>query len=166
MTIGAHVQKHAVKYTLGGAALAASISLVSAWEGYYGHVYKDSVGVSTICYGATAADGVDLTRIYTKAECQRMLGRDLPKYDAQIQHCISDKVYTALPPNRHAALVSITYNIGGGAFCKSSIVKDLNAGRVQQACDDFLKYNRAGGRVLQGLVNRRRAERKLCLSSA
>ncbi len=150
----------AYKGGIAAAVLAVAIPFVSQWEGFYGHKYKDSVGVSTICYGATAADGVDLNRTYTKTECQEMLGRDLPKYDAQAAKCVD---VAKLPPHRHAAVISLVYNIGGGAFCKSRIAHDLNAGHVHQACDDFLAYNHGGGRVIQGLTNRRVAERKLCL---
>lgn len=145
--------------------LAIAITVVSGFEGFYPRVYKDVVGVSTVCYGATAADHVDLSKVYTKAECQQILGVDLVKYDAQIKSCIAPTTYAALPAHRHAALVSLDYNIGPGAFCKSSVVRQLNAGNVTAACNDFLLYNRAGGRVVQGLVNRRKAEQALCLEN-
>jgi lysozyme len=142
--------------------LAICIVFTSGWEGYVSHAQKDIVGVPTVCYGATAADHVDLSKTYTKAECQQMLGVDLVKYDAQIQKCIAPAVYAALPPHRHAALVSLDYNIGPGAFCKSSVVRYLNAGNVASACNAFLLYDKAGGRTVQGLVNRRKAEQALC----
>jgi len=93
--------------------VAIAITIVSAFEGFSGKKYYDSVHVATICYGATAADHVDLTRVYTKAQCQLMLGRDLPKYDAPLKKCLKPAVYNALPPHRHAALVSLAYNVGG-----------------------------------------------------
>jgi lysozyme len=154
-----HLKAHAAKY----AWVAVAVSMIAPFEGFYGHKYHDSVGVLTICYGATAADGVDFSKTYTKGQCLDMLARDIPKYDAPLKRCIKPEVYNALPVHRHAALVSLAYNIGSGGVCKSSVVRDLNAGRVQQACNDFLKFDRAGGRVLQGLVNRRRAERVSCL---
>lgn len=146
--------------------IAVAVTAVAAFEGFSSKKYYDSVGVATICYGATAADGVDLSKVYTKAECMDMLGKDLVKYDTDIKRCLHLDVYNALPPQRHAALVSFDYNVGGGAFCKSSVARDLNSGRVQQACDDLLAYNHAGGRVLPGLTNRREAERKMCLAEA
>ena len=154
-----HLKAHAAKY----AWVAVAVSMIAPFEGFYGHKYHDSVGVLTICYGATAADGVDFSKTYTKGQCLDMLARDIPKYDAPLKRCIKLEVYNALPVHRHAALVSLAYNIGSGGVCKSSVVRDLNAGRVQQACNDFLRFDRAGGRVLQGLVNRRRAERASCL---
>jgi lysozyme len=152
--------------TKGVAWLVVAVTVVSGFEGFVPKAKKDIVGVPTVCYGATAADHVDLSKVYTKQECQQMLGQDLLKYDAQIQKCITPKVYAALPPNRHAALVSLDYNVGPGAFCKSSVVRQLNAGNVTAACNDFLLYDRAGGKVVQGLVNRRKAEQKLCLSNS
>ena len=136
---------------------------VAGYEGYSGHVYRDSVGVPTICMGQTAADGADFSKTYTKEECTIMLQKDLPKYDAPLKRCIKPEVYNGLPPHRHAALVSLSYNVGAAAVCHSSIVRFLNAGDVREACDSFLLYERAGGRVLKGLQNRRRAERALCL---
>jgi lysozyme len=158
-TVANHLQTHASKY----AWAAVAVAMIAPFEGYYGHPYRDSVGVETICYGATAADGVDFSKTYTKGQCLVMLQGDLPKYDAPLKKCIVPEVYNALPPHRHAAIVSLAYNIGSAGVCRSSVVRDLNAGRVARACDDFLKFDRAGGRVLQGLVNRRRAERVACL---
>lgn len=160
-TVSNHLQQHASKY----AWVAVALAMIAPFEGYYGHAYRDVVGVKTICYGATAADGIDFNRTYTKQECLQILAKDLPKYDAPLQKCIKPEVYAALPPHRHAALVSLAYNIGPASVCRSSVVRDLNAGRVRQACDDFMKFDRAGGRVIQGLVNRRRQERVACLRS-
>lgn len=138
---------------------AIAVPLVANYEGFFGHRYLDSVGVPTICYGATAADHVDMSRTYTKAECQEMLKNDLPKYEAQVERCI----HVAMPPHRNAAILSFTYNVGGGALCKSSVARYLNAGDVRRGCDALLLYNRGGGRVISGLTNRRKSERTLCL---
>ncbi len=144
---------------LTGAALLIAVTVVSAYEGLSTKPYRDSVGVLTVCYGATAADYVDLSKTYTPAECKAMLGTDLQKYYQMVTSC----VHVPMPPHREAAMVSFTYNVGGGAFCKSAVARDLNAGRVQAACDALLAYNRAGGRVLAGLTARRKSERTLCL---
>lgn len=159
--LSAHINRHGSKY----AWIGVCCTLVAGFEGFASRPYRDSVGVRTVCFGQTAADGADFSRVYTKAQCLQLLGRDLPKYDAPLKRCIKPEVYNALPPYRHAALVSLAYNIGAGGVCKSSVVRELNAGRVAAACNDFLKYDRAGGRVLKGLVNRRRAERAACLRS-
>ena len=159
-----HVSNNRGKYAgMSAALVTACVMFIAPWEGTSTKPYRDSVGVLTICDGATAADGVDFSKVYTKADCQRMLGKDLPKYDAPLQRCIKPEVFNSLPIPRHVALISLSYNIGGAAVCKSSIVTFLNEGEVQAACDAFLRYNHAGGRVLEGLTNRRIAERKLCL---
>lgn len=145
------------------AALAVAVPFVAGWEGYSGKVYRDSVGVRTICYGQTAADGADFSKVYSKAECEQMLGRDLEKYDNDLKRLLDPKVYAALPPHRHAALISFDYNLGAGNLAR--IAGYFNRGDVSAGCNAMLGFNRAGGRVLQGLVNRRRAERALCLRS-
>ena len=63
-------------------------------------------------------------------------------------------------------MVSLCYNIGPAAFAKSSIVRHFNAGNVDAAANSFLLWKKAGGKVVQGLVNRRTAERDLFLSKA
>lgn len=141
-----------------GAWLAIAITFVAGFEGYYGHVYRDAVGVKTICYGQTAADGADFSKVYTKAECEKMLGTDLQRYDRMVQSC----THVTLPPHREAAVVSFTYNLGQGAYCHG-IAPYLNRGDVRGACDRMLAYNHAGGRVLAGLTRRREAERALCM---
>ena len=140
--------------------LAIATPFVAGFEGYSGKPYRDSVGVLTICYGATAADHVDFSKVYTKAECEQMLGKDLQKYEAQIRPCIPgiDKQ----PPHRLAALVSFSYNLGPRSLC-GPVGRNINAGNVTAACNAMLAYNHAGGRVLEGLTRRRQAERALCL---
>ncbi|KRJ11905.1 lysozyme [Acinetobacter nosocomialis] len=59
--------------------------------------------------------------------------------------------------------VSLTYNIGSGAFKNSTLLKKLNKGDYQGAADQFLVWNKAGGKVMKGLVRRREAERALFL---
>lgn len=155
-----HISNNKGKY---GALFAAAAAFCAVWEGYSGKPYRDSVGVETICYGQTAADHADFSKVYTKAQCLQMLQNDLPKYDAPLKKCIKPAVYDVLPVNRHVALISLSYNIGGAAVCRSAVVRYLNAGRTRDACDAFLLYDHAGGRVLKGLYNRRVAERQLCL---
>lgn len=147
------------------AVLVVAIPLVGGFEGLYLHPYYDVVHVKTVCYGATAADHVDLSRSYTKAECEKMLGDDLPKYDAMIQKCLTKEAYDALPVHRHAALVSFVYNLGPGPICHGSVGRDLNRGDIGAACHDLLAYDHAKGRRYRGLTARRQIEYKLCLMS-
>lgn len=144
--------------------LAVAIPFVAGWEGLFTKAYKDPVGVVTICYGITNHDRpVRMGDTYTKEECQKMLGEDLVKYDAQMRKCINPAIVDKMGPNRRAAMVSFTYNVGQGNLCKSNVARLMNAGRTKEACNALLQWNRAGGRVLKGLQNRRAAERTLCL---
>lgn len=139
--------------------LTIAVVIVAGFEGLYLHPYRDIVGVKTVCYGETAADGVDLNRDYTKKECQDLLAKSLPKYDAGIRACI----HREMAPQVEAAVVSLAYNVGVSAVCRGSVARRLNSGDVRGACDAFMAYTRAGGRVVTGLVNRRTQERALCL---
>jgi len=162
-----HVSGAGVGATL-GIVLTLAATVIAPFEGFARKPYVDTVGTGhpeTWCYGETAADGPPppFSQVFTKEECQQLLADSLPKYDAQLAKCLKPDVYAALPAHRHAALISTVYNIGGGAFCKSAMARDLNAGNVQRACDDLLGYDHADGRVLAGLQRRRQAERELCL---
>ena len=62
------------------------------------------------------------------------------------------------------ALVSFAYNVGSRALSTSTLLKKLNAGDIKGAADEFLRWNKSGGKVMPGLTNRRKAERALFLS--
>jgi lysozyme len=155
----------AVKGAAGATAawLVIAVALVAPSEGLYTKAYYDIVGVKTVCYGATAADGVDLTRTYTPAECRAILSKDLVKYDKMVHSCI----HVAIPPNREGALVDFTYNLGQGALCHGAVARDLNAGNVAAGCYAMLAYDhgRVHGRMqkIKGLTARRHLEYPLCL---
>jgi lysozyme len=148
--------------------VTVAITIVGGFEGFSSKPYVDTVGTGhpeTWCYGETAADGPPppYSKVFTKEECQTALGKDLLKYDAYIQKCTKPEVYAALPPHRHAALVSFVYNLGPGAYCNGSVSKDLNKGDVTGACVAMLAYDHANGRVLAGLTRRRQEEEALCM---
>ncbi|MES0880497.1 lysozyme [Roseibium sp. SCP14] len=142
-----------------GTVGAAAIALVGAWEGLRLTAYRDVVGVPTVCYGETY--GVKLGDKYTKAECDAMLMRSLRKHEAGMRKCLKNP--DAIPGKSYVAFVSLTYNIGVGAFCRSTARKRLNRGDVRGACNAAKWFNKAGGRTIKGLVNRRAAEHRLCL---
>lgn len=141
----------------------AGIELLKRWEGCRLTSYQDSVGVWTVGYGLTTAAGIikvgpGLT--ITQQEADDYLVRALVKYESAVT-----KALTRAPnENQFSAMVSLCYNIGPGAFAGSSIVRHFNDGNAQAAADAFLKWNKAGGKVLKGLVNRREDERKLFLT--
>lgn len=77
---------------------------------------------------------------------------------------ILDLVKVPINENQCAAMCSFYYNVGGGNFQSSTLLKKLNSGDAQGAADEFLRWNKANGKVMAGLTNRRTAERTLFLS--
>ena len=146
-------QQHKAK--IGALALCATV--VTGFEGLRHTVYHDVVGVPTYCVGETK--NPQPGHVYSTAECMTILEGRLAEFQRGVNAC----VHVDVPDAREAALVSLAYNIGTGAFCRSSVARALNEGRVGEACNDFLKFDRAGGVVFPGLARRRAAERKLCL---
>lgn len=159
-----HFQQHGKKWA--GAGVGICCSFLVVWEGFAPravHERVDPPGVITWCFGRTNYDDptVKAGTKFTKAECEKLLDEDLPKYAAPVQQCIPS--FDTLKPNVQAALVSFAYNLGPGTLCKSAVARYVNQGKIAKACNAMMPYVRANGVVLRGLVNRRNAERKLCL---
>ena len=142
----------------------ATIDLVKSFEGLRLKAYKDAVGVLTIGYGTTAAAGVGIVphlgMTITEAEAETYLMRALEKFADKIR----PKITAPINDNEFGAFLSLAYNVGPGAFAKSSALRKFNAGDKAGAANAILLWNKAGGKVLKGLVRRREAERALFLS--
>lgn len=146
--------------------IAGSVALTMLWVGFVSHwegrslrAYQDIVGVWTICDGETK--GVEEGDTATPAECDSMLARNLLVYEVGLDQCLTYPV----PGEMKVALVSWTYNVGVGAACSSTLVRLANTGNLVAACDQLLRWTRAGGEVVAGLVNRRKAEHAMCLGA-
>ncbi len=150
------------KTRLAGAVIAVIVAFVGAWEGLKTEAYRDIVGIPTICYGETK--GVKMGDAATKAQCDAMLIKSLKRHEAGMRECL--KYPDKIPIKTYVAFVSLTYNVGVGNFCRSTARRRLNAGNWAGACKAATWFNRAGGRKVQGLVNRRQAEYKLCMQGA
>lgn len=137
--------------------LALAIAVVGTYEGLSLAAYPDIVGIPTICYGETK--NVKLGQKATKEQCDTQLSARLVEFNQGVESCIT----RPLRDNERVAFVSLAYNVGTSAFCKSSVVRRFNAGDKVGACNAILMWNRAGGKVVQGLVNRREKERAMCL---
>ncbi|WP_316172964.1 lysozyme [Bradyrhizobium sp. SZCCHNRI2049] len=145
---------------LTGLVLALAVSTITVFEGFAPVGWHDKIdpkGVNTVCYGHI--EGVKVGDRYTKEQCMALLKKDLPRYEAMVKAAI----HVPMPPHRHAAILSFTYNVGGAALKKSSVARYLNAGDVKRGCDALLLYNRANGKVIRGLQTRRTKERQMCL---
>lgn len=150
----------------GGGALALVIGFLVAKEGLETESYVDVAGVKTICIGHTGPD-VNLGQRATKQMCEDLLTADLdPVWAAEDKYI---KNVASLEPWTRAAVASFIFNVGVDAFKGSSVLSNLNAGKVTAACTSMLLWTkaRAGPQgalvVVRGLVNRRVAERSLCL---
>ncbi|MGK7653139.1 lysozyme [Roseovarius sp. B08] len=144
------------------AFLAVAVPFVGRWEGLRFEAYRDIVGVWTVCYGETK--GVKPGDRYTKAECDAMLAREILSYRTGLRRFFTaETIERRLPVPRDVAFSSTAYNVGVSAFGNSTAVRRLNGGDVRGACDALTWWNKAGGRVIRGLVNRRSEEKALCL---
>lgn len=142
----------------------ATFDLVEEFEGLRLKAYKDAVGVWTIGYGTTAAAGLGIDpkagMSITEAEAKSLLAEGLERFAASIR----PKITAPINDNEFGAFLSLAYNIGPGAFAKSSALRKFNAGDKAGAADAILLWNKAGGKVLAGLTRRRKAERELFMT--
>ena len=131
------------------------MEVIRNFEGFRSHAYQDSVGVWTIGYGHTK--NVQPTDIVSTAQGYRILAYELVEYENYVKN------YVTVPLHQHQfdALVSWTYNLGPTNLKNSTLLKVLNKGRYDLVPDEIRRWNKAGGKVLEGLVKRREAEAQL-----
>lgn len=148
----------AVRYGRAALAIAATAGLIGGFEGVRTVAYLDPVGIPTACFGMTR--GVELGQTYTAAECEEYLMEEVIKFQREVRA----RVDVPLNEGELAAYTSFTYNVGVRAFETSTLLKKLNAGDRVGACNELSRWVYARGVKLPGLVNRREAERQICLS--
>ena len=139
------------------------IALIKQFEGCKLTAYQDSVGVWTIGYGWTKpVDGKPIRAGMTinQETAERLLKTGLVSYESDVSRLVK----VGLTQEQFDALVSFTYNLGARSLSTSTLLRKLNAGDYAGAADEFLRWNKAGGKVLNGLTRRREAERALFLS--
>lgn len=139
------------------AVSAASLVAIATYEGYRGNAYQDSVGVPTIGFGETA--GVKMGDKTTPERALVQLLASTEKHADAIRACIHVPLYQ----HEFDAYVSLSYQIGAGAFCRSTLIKKLNKGDYTGACNELDKWVYAGGKKLPGIVKRRQKEKEMCL---
>ena len=132
--------------------------MIKAFEGFVPYPYACVGGTLTIGYGTTGKDAERFTKEspITKAQAEELLLRDIKKIDAQLKEIIT----VDLQQRERDALVSLVYNIGIGAFSKSTLLRLLNAGDKLAAADQFDRWVFAGGKQSRGLKRRRAAEKR------
>jgi lysozyme len=134
----------------------AGIELIKSFEGFRSEPYQDVVGLWTIGVGHLIQPHEKFTKL-TPSEVDALLEKDLERTCEGVANCLK----VAVNENQFAALVSLAFNIGIGAFSKSTLVKKLNAGNIEGAEVEFGRWNKAGGKVVDGLTRRRLAEAEL-----
>ena len=131
------------------------IELIKHFEGCELEAYKCAAGVWTIGYGHIK--GVTPESVITQEQAEQMLVEELNEYEGYI----NDMVTTPLSQNQFDALVSWVYNLGGGNLKASTLLKVLNSGDFNGVPAQLMRWNKAGGKVLEGLTRRRQAEADL-----
>lgn len=151
--------KRKILAAAGAGALAVAGVLVTHFEPgrVRGKPYLDPVGILTVCDGHTGPD-IDPRRVYTDAECDAWRATDLAQADAAIQRL----VIVPLNDWQRAALIDFVYNVGAGNLAKSTLLRRLNAGDYDGACNEYRRWVYAGGRRLPGLVTRREVDAWVC----
>lgn len=134
-----------------------ALDLIRQFEGLRLAAYKCPAGVPTIGYGTTR--GVKMGMTVTKDEAEKLLQADVTPFSDRINKLVKVK----LNQNQFDALVSFVYNVGYGAFADSTMLKLINQNLLDDAANQFIRWNKANGEVLTGLTRRRMTERDLFL---
>ena len=131
------------------------IELIKQFEGCRLKAYKDAVGVWTIGYGHTVdvKEGIEISQ----HQAEVILEVDLREYEGYI----NKYVQVPLTQNQFDAFVSWVYNLGVGNLRSSTMLRVLNEGKYSEVPYQIKRWNKAGGKVLRGLVRRREAEADL-----
>lgn len=140
------------------------LRLIKSFEGYHTRqkdgscaAYLCPAGVPTIGFGCT--EGVKLGMVWSAGEAEAALRREIAKFET----AVTKSVTVEINQNEFDAMVSLAYNIGAAGFAKSTVLKRLNKGDRSGAATAFEMWKSGGGRVLPGLVSRRKREAALFL---
>lgn len=136
------------------------INLIKEFESCRLTAYQDTAGVWTIGYGHTG--GVSSGMTISQAQAEAYLKGDL----ARFEKAVNQNVTVGITQNMFDAMVSFTFNVGDGALKNSTLLKKVNSGDIDGAANEFDKWVYSGGKVVDGLVRRRAAEKALFLNGA
>ena len=128
------------------------LALIKKFEGLELEAYKCAAGVWTIGYGHTK--DVQEGDVWSESHADHMLEVELEEFEGYI----NDNVTAALSQNQFDALVSWVYNLGPANLKASTMLKVLNSGDYEGVPAQIKRWNKAGGKVLEGLIRRRKAE--------
>ncbi len=133
--------------------------LIRKYEGLRFAAYVCPGGKLTIGYGHTGPDVYEGWKIDAE-EANELLEHDVERFERSV----NEMVHVPMTQGMFDALISFSFNLGAGSLKGSTLLKKLNADDREAAADEFLKWNKAGGKVLAGLTARRESERELFLA--
>ena len=136
------------------------ISFIKSFEDLRLKSYQDSVGVWTIGYGATRGIGPNMA--ITNEQAERMLMNDIARFEPELDRLAK----VPLSQNQWDALMCFVYNLGAANLGLSTLLKLLNAKNYAGAAEQLLRWKKAAGQVLAGLIKLRAAERQMFLGAA
>lgn len=141
----------------------AGVEFIKQFEGFSANSYLCPAGVWTIGYGTTVIDGKKVRpgMSCTKEQALMWLTDDVNMYLNEVEGKINP--HLNLTQGQVDAIASFVYNVGSGNFNKSTLLRLMNSGDFSGAADQFLRWNKSGGKVLAGLTRRREAERAMFL---
>lgn len=156
--------KQKARVAIAGLTVSGALALIVDFEGFSNKAYIPVKNdVATIGYGQTFYSdgrrvrlGDFISEKVAKNELKTIIEK---KYLTKLKECVN----VPLSQGEFDAFLSLMYNIGDGAFCRSTLVKKLNAKDYAGACSEILRWKYAGGRVLRGLESRRLQEYEICM---
>lgn len=140
---------------------AATLVSMAMHEGFRDKAYLPTPD-DTLTIGFGSTKGVKAGDTITPERALVRLLEDAGTFEQAVKRCAPVPMH----PHEFSAFVSLTYNIGPGAFCRSTVAKRLNAGDYTGACDAILMWDKQAGKTLRGLTIRRKKERDQCLGLA
>lgn len=140
---------------------AATLVSMAMHEGFRDKAYLPTPD-DTLTIGFGTTKGVKAGDTITPERALVRLLEDAGTFEQAVKRCAPVPMH----PHEFSAFVSLTYNIGPGAFCRSTVAKRLNAGDYTGACDAILMWDKQAGKTLRGLTIRRKKERDQCLGLA
>ena len=162
--MGWAMSNNKVRLSIAAIALsAAGVVGITSSEGFTSKAIIPTKGdVPTYGHGTTRkTDGspVRMGDSITRKQAAELFNRDASQFSAAIKRCVK----VPLTQGEFDAYVSLAYNVGSGAFCKSTLVKRLNDRDYDRACEEIKRWDKMGGRVLRGLTARRDREYRMCV---
>lgn len=141
----------------GGGAIAIAAVLIPSLEGVKYKPYRDVGGVWTVCNGITGPDVIQ-GKVYTQNECDELLKKHLVPYTRSVERSVK----VPISEYQKAALISFSFNVGIYAFEHSSLLRYLNAGESEKACNAMKQWVYVDKKKIRGLMNRREIEKEIC----